>query len=162
MLCAALLLPACIGAVAPAQCAVDPECGDAAVCIGGACHPGSREPDGGACPALAPRWPEINANLIQVGCGVRATNCHSAEGSSGLLLAGDPYDRIVDRASADGGFTIVKPGDPDGSFLVVKLRLSTTFDPQYGAGMPPDEPGQTCTAAQEAVRQWILAGAGRN
>ena len=94
-----------------------------------------------------------------------STNCHSIAGaatSSGLVLAGDPYDRLVGRPSADGGFTLVKPGDPDNSFLAIKLKLTTAFDPQYGSGMPPDFPGENCAAAQDAVRQWILAGAVRN
>ena len=164
-LCAALLTPACIGSVVPAQCAIDSDCGSAAVCVGAVCHPGSREADGGVCPQVSPRWADLNSNFIQVGCGVRASNCHSTAGgatSSGLVLAGDAYDRLVNAASADGGFVLVKPGDPDHSFLVTKLKLATTFDPVYGSGMPPDNPGQTCEAAQEAVRQWILAGAGRN
>ena len=78
------------------------------------------------------------------------------------MLAGDPYDRLVGRPSADGGFTLVKPGDPDNSFLAIKLKLTTAFDARYGSGMPPDFPGENCAAAQDAVRQWILAGAVRN
>ncbi len=162
---AALLLPACIGQVAPAQCAVDSDCAAAEVCVAAACIGGAREADGGVCPALEARWSSINAGLIQVGCGVRTGTCHSAEGaasSSGLDLAGDAYDRLVNARSADGGFVLVEPGDPDASFLTIKLRLTTTFDPVYGAGMPADYPGETCAAAQQAVRQWILDGAGRN
>ena len=164
---AAVLAPACIGSVTPAQCAVDSECGAASVCVGAVCHPGSRELDGGVCPLVQPRWSEINSSFIQIGCGVResSTNCHSIVGaatSSGLVLAGDPYDRLVGRPSADGGFTLVKPGDPDNSFLAIKLKLTTAFDARYGSGMPPDFPGENCAAAQDAVRQWILAGAVRN
>jgi hypothetical protein len=161
----AALLPACIGGVPAAQCAVDQDCGATSVCIGAVCHAGSRELDGGVCESIHPSWTDINQNFIQVGCGVRSTNCHSAEGAaagSGLVLAGDAYARLVNAASADGGFILVKPGDPDHSFLSIKLRLTTTYDPQYGSGMPPDRPGQTCATAQEAVRQWILGGAGRN
>lgn len=158
----------CIGKVTPAQCAEDSECGDGGVCVAASCHPGSREADGGICPLIAAKWSEINAHLIQIGCGVRANgvaNCHSAEGavtSSGLSFEGDAYDRLVNRPSADGGFTLVKPGDPDASFLAIKLKLTAGFDPLYGAGMPPDFPGQTCAPAQDAVRQWIAAGAVRN
>ncbi len=164
-LAALLLTPACIGSVVPAQCASDADCGASAVCVAAVCHPGSREADGGVCPIVQPKWSDLNANFIQVGCGVRATNCHSAEGAAtttNLVLAGDAYDRLVNAASSDGGFTIVKPGDPDHSFLAIKLKLTTTFDPVYGSGMPPDNPGQTCASAQEAVREWIAAGAVRN
>jgi hypothetical protein len=136
--------------------------------VAAACHPGSREVDGGVCPLIGPRWSEINAHLIQVGCGVRDSStgiCHSTTGamtSSGLYLEGDPYDRLVGKPSRDGGFTLVKPGDPDNSFLMIKLKLTTTFDPKFGSGMPPDNPGQTCATAQDAVRQWIASGAVRN
>jgi len=139
------------------------------VCVAAGCHPGSRVADGGVCPLVGPRWSEINEHFIQIGCGVRESTpagiCHSSAGaltSSGLLLEGDPYDRLVGRASADGGFTLVKPGDPDASFLAVKLKLMTKIDPRYGSGMPPDYPGQNCAAIQDAVRQWIAAGAERN
>lgn len=161
----ALLLPACIGSVAPAQCAVDSDCGAGGVCVGALCHPGSRELDGGTCPLVQARWAEIDQHLIQVGCGVRSTNCHSSGGavqSSALDLSGDPYARLVNGGSADGGFVLVKPGDPDHSFLYVKLHQTRSFDPQTGSGMPPDHPGETCAQAQEAVRQWIVAGAERN
>ena len=161
----ALLLPSCIGTVTPAQCADDPDCGPAAVCVGAVCIPGSRQPDGGVCPALQPSWSQIDRNLIQVGCGVRSTNCHSEVGaatSSSLDLTGDPYARLVNARSADGGFVLVKPGDPDQSFLAIKLRLTGSADPLYGSGMPPEHPGTTCAPAQEAVRQWIQAGAERN
>ncbi|MCA1826461.1 MAG: hypothetical protein ABR567_10445 [Myxococcales bacterium] len=147
---------------------MDSDCAGSAVCVAAVCHPGSREADGGICPLVGPRWSEINAHFIQIGCGVResgAANCHSIAGaatSSGLLLEGDQYDRLVNRPSADGGFTLVKPGDPDASFLAIKLKLTTAFDPVYGSGMPPDFPGENCAAVQDAVRQWIAAGAERN
>ena len=159
---------ACIGSVTPSQCAVDVDCGTGAICAEGTCHPGSRQGDGGVCPLVQPKWSEINAHFIQIGCGVRDSNttiCHSVSGaatSSGLDLQGDPYDRLVDRPSADGGFVLVKPGDPDASFLAIKLKLTSPFDPVYGSGMPPDFPGQNCAAIQDAVRQWIAAGAPRN
>jgi len=160
-----LLCAGCIGSVTPAQCAVDEECGAAAVCAAGACIPGAREADGGVCPTLHASWNEINQHLVQVGCGVRSGNCHSAEGataSSGLELAGDAYGRLVNHPSADGGFTLVKPGDPESSYFFVKLSLRKSIDPVLGCGMPPDNPGQTCPSAQDAVRQWILAGAQKN
>ena len=83
-LIAAVLAPACIGSVTPAQCAVDSECGAASVCVGAVCHPGSRELDGGVCPLVQPRWSEINSSFIQIGCGVResSTNCHSIAGAA--------------------------------------------------------------------------------
>jgi hypothetical protein len=161
-LLAALLSCGCIGTVTPSQCAADSDCAAAEVCLTGACIPGSREADGGVCPQLHPSWTEINQRLFQVGCGTRLGSCHSAAGAAewnGLPLGGDPYARLVNAASYDGGFTLVKPGDPDQSYLYIKLHLTSSFDPVYGAGMPPDEPGQTCASAQEAVRQWIANGA---
>lgn len=162
---AVVLLCGCIGKVDRAQCAVDEDCAAAMVCVDALCHPGSRDLDGGVCPMPAARFSEIDQHLFQVGCGIRSNNCHSPGGASttsGLDLTGDPYERLVNAGSADGGFVLVKPGDPDHSFLAIKLHLRTNLDPVYGSGMPPDFPGQTCDAAQQAVRQWILAGAEHN
>ena len=165
---AAALCAGCIGQVTPAQCAVDQDCGASKICYAAECHPGTRELDGGVCPIVQARWSDINSNFFQVGCFTRSagtTNCHSdvgAAASSGLSLEGDPYGRLVGHASVDGGFVLVKPGDPDNSYLSIKLKLTAAHDDVYGSGMPPEAPGQTCAQAQEAVRQWIAAGAVRN
>ncbi len=111
--------------------------------------------------------------MFQVSCGTsgnKAFNCHSTEGAASasfLDLSGDAYPRLVGRTAVNPlgdlkDLVLVKPGDPENSFLVQKLRLTTPLDPHLGSGMPADAPGSICASSVEAVAQWILGGAGRN
>ena len=168
---------ACVGSTAPrAQCIFDDDCEAGFACFAGACTPG-RHLDGGLgwCPLLQPRLSDIDRRLFKVSCGAATNFCHNAEAasgfnvSSGLDFTGDPYPVLVNVRSLDsgghpdGGVPVrVKPGDPDSSFLAIKLRLAVTQDAQFGSGMPPDHPGALCDEAQAAVRQWIAEGAQRN
>jgi hypothetical protein len=168
-LAAAAALCACAYPVDPVQCAIDSDCGaDAGFCLAGGCRPGSR-----TCPALTPSYASINRDLFQVSCGTsgsKAFNCHSAEGAAGssfLDLTGDPYPRLVGQIGVNPlgdlkDLVLVQPGDPDHSFLVQKLRLTSPLDPHLGGGMPSDKPGSICASAVDTVAQWILNGAGRN
>jgi hypothetical protein len=83
-----------------------------------------------------------------------------------LLTTGMAYAQIVNRkapSSAAGidescGGVLVKPGDPDASYLYQKI---STTSPCAGQPMPRAEfqlsPLQECE--QDLVRRWILAGA---
>jgi len=108
-----------------------------------------------------------------VSCGTsgnKAFNCHSTEGaatSSFLDLTGDAYPRLFNRTAVNPlgdvkDLILVKPGDPDASFLVQKLRSTALRDPHLGSGMPADAPGSICASSVDAVAQWIRDGAGRN
>jgi len=165
---AACALSACAYPVDPAECAIDADCTGTAFCFAGSCRAGTR-----TCPTLAPTYSSIDRNLFKVGCGTsgsKAANCHSREGAvttSGLDLIDDPYSQMVNQRAFNlsgsiRGLIVVKPGDPQSSFLVTKLHLTTASDPAYGAGMPADAPGSICQSAQDAVAQWIQNGAGRN
>lgn len=161
-------LGACAYPVDRAACAIDADCGPDAFCVAGSCHHGTR-----TCPALEATYSSIDRNLFLVGCGTsgnKAFNCHStvgAQGSSFLDLSGDAFTQLVGRTAVnplgdEKDLVLVKPGDPDGSFLVQKLRLTSAFDPHLGSGMPADAPGSICATSIDAVAQWIRNGAGRN
>jgi hypothetical protein len=161
LLLAALLAAGCVGGVSPAQCAIDSDCGAAAFCAQGACFEGTR-----TCPKLQPTFSSINASFFQVGCGVSQINCHSADSpavESGPSLAGRPFATLVNapaanRLGTERGLLLVKPGDPASSFLLTKLRLTST-DPRFGSGQPATAPGSTCAEALATIEQWIQNGA---
>lgn len=172
---AVLLLTACVGRATPAECDLDSDCGSSSICFVGSCRAGERR-DGGLAPCLhlAPKFSEINGSYLQVGCGTRTNVCHNSVSANGptlyssLDLSGDAYAALVNvpaqnllGRSADAGL-LVAPGDPDHSFLLTKIRLTSFRDVGSGPGMPPDHPGSTCAPEQEAIRQWIAQGAQRN
>ncbi len=155
---------ACTGSVTPSACAYDTDCDPGEVCTQGSCAPKSV-----ICPSLQPTFASINTGLIQVSCGIGNTGCHSpqATGTGKIDLATDPFRALVGSgtgapaAVVDGrpsGLLEVKPGAPDDSFLVQKLRIQTQTAP-LGAGMPPDRPRAVCDDAIDVVRDWITKGA---
>ncbi len=99
-----------------------------------------------------PGWCAVNA-LFRAQCNA----CHSASGhAGGLDLATDPLGAMVGHASsAYAGRTLVVAGDPDASFLVVKLE--DTQGAGEGGVMPPR--GALPAADIALVRAWIAAGA---
>jgi hypothetical protein len=125
------------------------------------------------CPAgLQPTFESIHTNILAVSCGTDGSICHSAEGgvdSGQLVLAKDPYSALLGAdGTGEGASNIsgsvrdlkrVVPGDPDHSFLVIKLSTKTLADPQFGAGMPRTDPGSVCPATLKAIKDWITAGA---
>jgi hypothetical protein len=128
-------------------------------------NPGSTS---GICPTtMQAHFSSIRQELFAKSCGTGGASCHSAAGSvdsGGLDLATDPYGALVGKNAANlsgsvNGLVRVKPGDPDGSFLVIKLRTMTSADPQYGSGMPFTSPGSVCSGAVNEIVQWIAQGA---
>lgn len=162
---AALAVCGCIGGVKPSQCAIDGDCGASAFCAEGICIGGTR-----TCPTLQPTFSSINGKFLQVGCGVRQITCHATDSSvidSGPSFAGHPYAALFNAPAANRlgtarGRVLVKPGDPADSFLLVKLRLTTSDDPQFGSGQPASAPGSTCPETLAVIEQWIQAGAQDN
>jgi len=168
---AALLCLCCAPSIPRAGCVIDEDCAAGQSCIAGGCREGTV-----TCPTLAPTFASINQGLFQVGCGARSNVCHSGDGAretgNGLDLAGDAWAGLL-GASGQGQFAAniagrveglkrVRPGDPANSFLVIKLKLASKSDPQYGAGMPIDTPGVICHETVEVISQWIAQGASRN
>ena len=161
---AALTPSGCIGGTSPVECAIDTDC-RGGFCTAGICHAGTR-----SCPALQPTFSSINRNLLQVGCGANQNNCHSATSpgvASGPGFSGDPYGALVAAPAANlmgsaRGLILVKPGDPENSFLLLKLRLTDAADPLYGSGQPASAPGSICAATQDVIAAWIAQGAQDN
>jgi hypothetical protein len=85
-----------------------------------------------------------------------------------LNLETDPYTALVGQAAyntqANGeGKLRVKPGDPDASFLMIKLQLplSSTDDGGYQSSMPSGNP-HLPDFDISGIRTWILMGATNN
>ena len=131
--------------------------------------PGSQQ--NGICPTtMQANFTSIKQELLQKSCGTSGASCHSADGSidsGGLNLATDPYHALVGKMATNlegsvQGLQRVKPGDPQNSFLIIKLQMTSSADPQYGSGMPFTAPGTVCPTAVDAIRQWIANGAPAN
>jgi hypothetical protein len=109
------------------------------------------------------------------GCGSNLMNsCHSATGATatgngvdfsqaGAMvyteLLGDGGGVPAANISGSAKVLRVVPGDASASMLYIKLALSSSADPLYGAGMPLTAPGSVCPAALDAVKSWINGGA---
>lgn len=90
--------------------------------------------------------------------------CHDGTAPKGSLdlRPGWSYDALVDVPAFQTGGSCpsqprVAPGDPEGSYLVAKLRGVGAC---FGAVMPPDEPLPPATI--ETVITWICSGAPDN
>jgi hypothetical protein len=94
--------------------------------------------------------------------GGKCTYCHWPGGQSpDLSNPFDPDVGVVGRPSAQGGgLKLIEPGDPDASFLVVKVS-NTTLPPAQGMPMPAHFPALT-EQQVATVRTWIREGAQNN
>lgn len=112
-------------------------------------------PATGTGPAL--RFAQIQGEIFTPVCA--KAGCHAASAASGglVLEAGSAYANLVGRPSTErSGFDRVTPGDPERSYLILKLR----GDPGItGARMPFDGPPYLTTGQIEGIAAWIRAGA---
>lgn len=122
------------------------------------------------CPAAptptetpAPTLADIQRTIFAPRCAIAA--CHDrAVASGGLVLsdAGTSHDALVGvapsvEAARLAGLQRVDPGDPDNSFLLVKLE-----GPPPGQGQRMPLTGDPLTPSEiDLIRAWILAGAPR-
>lgn len=94
------------------------------------------------------------SEVFAVSCAF--SGCHSGdEPAIGLSLEGDFAARIVGVASEQrSDFKLVDPGNPDKSYLLIKVRGD---DEMISQQMPPGSP---LSAEQvEIIRAWIAVGA---
>jgi len=113
-------------------------------------------------PTQSPTYSWLSSNVF-IGCST--SSCHSSFAMRGNLVL-EPskgYAQLVgvapdnDQARADG-LQRVKPGDPDHSFLLIKLNHPKSG---YGSQMPQNGvPLDATTIA--TIRQWIANGAPNN
>ena len=112
--------------------------------------------------AQAPTFAEISGLLVERGCA--EGTCHGGVSpQAGLNLEPEfAYDALVNQpcsmpGAAELGLNLVTPGDPDNSFLYVKIMLSDD-DPHLGSPMPTYGSGLSLEDT-EKIRLWIEAGA---
>ena len=115
---------------------------------------------GPSCTDMTPFRPELHCIQQLVFTPTCAkSGCHVNPGAQrGLDLSdGIAWANIVSVASAeDPNLNRVTPGDPDNSYLVLKLE----GDPRIiGDRMPQDGPPYFSQAEIDVIRQWILDGA---
>ncbi len=96
---------------------------------------------------------EVNTRVFTLSCVFSA--CHQGPSAAGdMNLQVMAYEHIVDAASMENPSKVrVKPGDPDGSYLMDKL---------LGPGVTGDQMPQGDMLDEERlalVRSWIEAGA---
>lgn len=83
--------------------------------------------------------------------------CHGAGGSAGLdLRSGVSHGNLVGVPSTESALNLIEPGDPDQSWLYLKI----TGQQDVGDSMPPG--GSLGDAAIDLVHDWIEAGAADN
>jgi len=102
----------------------------------------------------------IQTTIFNVHC--LSAGCHNSTDQAGnlVLAAGESYADLVNvapfnTAARGRGLLRVVPGDPDHSFLLIKL----TGPPSDEGSQMPLVPPLLSTAQIAQVRQWILAGA---
>ena len=109
-----------------------------------------------------PSFAQVEGLLIERGCAEGA--CHSGNTpKAGLNLAvGEAFASLVNQpcslaGAAELGLNLVTPGEPDESFLYVKVTLSHSSAvlgspmPVYGEGLTVED--------TETIRLWIEGGA---
>jgi len=117
------------------------------------------------CPApavtYAPSFGSIQTAIFNVSCSTRS--CHGSPSfKAGLNLEeGSAYDDLVgvvpETVSArNRGMKLVDPGNPDNSFLV--LKLAGPLQPDDG-GLMPQRNAALPAQAVAAIREWIKQGA---
>lgn len=93
----------------------------------------------------------VQENVLDVSCAL--SGCH-ADAEFPNLSAGQSHAKIVDVLSSQG-LKLVEPGDPDNSYLFIKIAGGAGMSGQlmpYGGAPLPD-------ASIDAVRKWIADGA---
>lgn len=106
---------------------------------------------------------EIQQNIFNASC--LNEGCHNLTDQAGgqVLDAESSYAQLVNVTptlpnAVARGLLRVKPGDPDASFLYIKLSLPRAFDPVFSARMPQAAPALPSEQIEQ-VRAWILRGA---
>ncbi len=114
-------------------------------------------PNGGAVSFASDVQPIFNARCTS--CHAPGTPTNTVVGIRMVLTPGESFGSLVNQASSQRpDLTLVTPGDPDASFLWLKVSSNS---PPVGATMPLL--GSRLTSNELAlVRDWIDQGAANN
>jgi hypothetical protein len=126
-------------------------------------YPGARRSDGAPKSGMDPPAKKVATfkndvqPILSTGCAL--PSCHGAAKSADLQLsAGVAYGNIVNvKSSEDPHFARVKPGEPDSSYVVLKLEGRQPV----GRRMPLIG-GPLTKKEIQVIRSWIEAGAKNN
>lgn len=89
--------------------------------------------------------PVFNSNCV---------GCHGDGGNAGLdLRSGRSYANLVGNPATESGLARIEPGEPENSWLYLKITGQQTVGDQ----MPPGSPLNTDTT--DRIRTWIEEGA---
>jgi hypothetical protein len=136
LLAAGLLLAACGGDLAE-----DPRVG-------------SKLPGGGGATAS---FSSLAVNVLEPHCATSACHGGSPPAYAPQLDADAAYDELVGRPSFQASMSLVEPGSPEQSYLVLKLRGSAGWVGGIPTPMPTEYALDEADIA--AVESWILNGA---
>jgi hypothetical protein len=115
-----------------------------------------------AC-GVQPTLSSLQENVFTPRCAT--AGCHDDGSRAGQLslAPGRSHVAIVGVAAknvgvVDDGTLLVKPGDPDASFLVTKVRPKVPV--AAGVRMPPSGSGEPLSDEEiAAIEEWVRAGA---
>jgi hypothetical protein len=121
----------------------------------------------GPTPNLEPTFSSIQANIFENSDSsnrVACTNCHTNVGRTPAgnlnLLRDFAYDQLVNRASVQRGeLMLVKPNDPESSYLIHKLDGRPGI---INLRMPRNSPAFLTDGQILVIKRWIETGAARN
>jgi hypothetical protein len=116
--------------------------------------PTSEAPPDTTTPPSAPTLAQLSREVFTPNCAF--SGCHGgASPSAGLSLVADRIaGQLIGAVSPTSGMKRVDPGNPEGSYLLKKLRGDAGI---RGSQMPLG--GTLSAAAIEKIRAWIAAGA---
>lgn len=138
-------------------------------CAGSGGGDGDNGGGGGGC--KPPETPTVTLSgnvqpILNVSCAVNGCHVGSVPASELNLSNGQTYAQTVNVPSTQSGLDLVKPGNPDQSYLVRKIEGGPNI---FGTIMPQGCPGAPLNGAQclssddiAAIRQWISECAQNN
>jgi hypothetical protein len=119
------------------------------------------EPAGGAPGVPAFTFSQIQAQIFTPTCAKSDCHAGSTGGQEGLILdPGVSYGLLVNHpATENSTLDRVEPGDPERSYLILKLRGDPSIS---GVRMPYDGPPYLSPQQIEGIAAWIREGAPDN
>jgi rubredoxin len=129
-------------------------------CVGCGMVKSPTEPPSDPGTGTALTFSQIQAQVFTPTCA--KAGCHAASSAqAGLVLeAGQAYGNLVGRSASErSDLARVQPGDPERSYLILKLRGDPSIT---GLRMPQDGPPYLTSEQIDGIAAWIRAGAPNN